>query len=152
MPILLMHHALGRYWRHSSIASVLRLALTPPHKLRDTNKLRVSIAHDATDSPSTYCHHQGDSRHIVTDPCLVRFGRRVRRLRLDRGLSQEALGALAALDRTYIGGIERGQRNIGLINVVKIAQALHVSPSCLLEDVFSADEICLKTDQDVVSD
>lgn len=54
------------------------------------------------------------------------FGQRVRELRRRKGLSQEALALACDLDRTYIGGIERGERNISLINIEKIAAALGV--------------------------
>lgn len=53
-----------------------------------------------------------------------RFGERVRELRRSKGLSQEALALASDLDRTYIGGVERGERNISLINIHKIALAL----------------------------
>jgi len=55
------------------------------------------------------------------------FGRRVRELRQEKGLSQEALALACHLDRTYIGGIERGERNVSLINIRKIAEGLGVS-------------------------
>jgi transcriptional regulator with XRE-family HTH domain len=54
------------------------------------------------------------------------FGERVRELRKQKGLSQEALALVCDLDRTYIGGIERGERNISLINIHKIAEGLGV--------------------------
>ncbi|MBI4779819.1 MAG: helix-turn-helix transcriptional regulator [Oscillatoriophycideae cyanobacterium NC_groundwater_1537_Pr4_S-0.65um_50_18] len=63
---------------------------------------------------------------------LMLFGERVRALRLSRGLSQEALALAAGLDRTYIGGVERGERNISLINIRRIACALEVAPADLL--------------------
>ena len=63
---------------------------------------------------------------------LMLFGERVRVLRQSRGISQEALALAAGLDRTYVGGVERGERNISLINIQKIAQALDVSPADLL--------------------
>ena len=53
-----------------------------------------------------------------------RFGERVRELRKSKGLSQEALALTCDLDRTYIGGVERGERNISLLNIHKIADAL----------------------------
>ena len=61
------------------------------------------------------------------EPIKAVFGRRVRELRTERGLSQEALALACDLDRTYVGGIERGERNVSLINIQKIATALGVS-------------------------
>ena len=54
------------------------------------------------------------------------FGKRVRELRTAKGLSQEALALACDLDRTYIGGIERGERNVSLVNIEKIASGLSV--------------------------
>jgi len=62
------------------------------------------------------------------------FGERVRELRRRKGLSQEALALACELDRTYIGGVERGERNISLINIYKIASALEVEAKILFED------------------
>ena len=58
---------------------------------------------------------------------LVRFGTRVRELRLSKGYSQESFGAKCGLDRTYVGGIERGERNVALRNIESIAKALDVT-------------------------
>ena len=60
------------------------------------------------------------------------FGRAMRDFRRGRGLSQEQLGYDSGLHRTYIGGIERGERNPSLANILRIAEALGVSPSELL--------------------
>jgi len=60
---------------------------------------------------------------------LINFGLRLKSLRLANNLSQEQLGMLAQLDRTYISGIERGVRNVGVINIFRIAQALKVPPT-----------------------
>ncbi len=65
---------------------------------------------------------------------LELFGNRVRALRTQKGLSQEELADLCDLHRTYIGGIERGERNVGLINILIIAKALDVLPGELLRD------------------
>lgn len=63
------------------------------------------------------------------------FGEQVRKLRKARGLSQEELAELAELHRNYIGGIERGERNVALLNIVRLAKALGVSLSELLEGI-----------------
>jgi transcriptional regulator with XRE-family HTH domain len=62
------------------------------------------------------------------------FGDRLRYLRSLRKLSQEDLAHLCDLDRSYIGGVERGQRNISLLNIKKIADALFVSPKELFDE------------------
>jgi transcriptional regulator with XRE-family HTH domain len=59
------------------------------------------------------------------------FGERVRVLRQERGWSQEEFAAQAELDRSYLGCIERGERNVSIENICKIAQALSVSPAVL---------------------
>ena len=62
-----------------------------------------------------------------------KFGDRVRELRKARNLSQEKLAELADLHRTYIGDIERGERNVSLENIGKIAKALKVGLERLFE-------------------
>ena len=57
----------------------------------------------------------------------------MRSLREDRGYSQEQLAELAGLHRNYVGGVERGERNIALENIVKLAQALSVRARDLFE-------------------
>ncbi len=57
---------------------------------------------------------------------LLQFGKHVKELRQHRNLSQEQLALLADLDRTYISGIERGKRNVSLINLFKIAKSLNI--------------------------
>ena len=66
---------------------------------------------------------------------LARFGERLRALRHERGVSQEAFADECGLDRTYVSGIERGQRNVGLRNVEVIAKALGISISELTKGV-----------------
>jgi transcriptional regulator with XRE-family HTH domain len=62
-----------------------------------------------------------------------RFGARVKRLRKKKGMSQENLALACSLDRSYIGGVERGERNVSLINIHKIAGALGVSAGELFD-------------------
>ncbi len=57
-----------------------------------------------------------------------RFGERVREFRKRKGLSQEGLALACDLDRSYIGGVERGERNISLVNIQRVADALGISP------------------------
>ena len=63
-----------------------------------------------------------------------RFGSTLRKLRDERGYSQEKLAERAGLHRNYIGGVERGERNVGLENIVKLAKALAVPPKDLFID------------------
>src|SRR2546430_7744583 len=62
----------------------------------------------------------------VPHPLLRSLGATIRALRIDRGLSQETLTNLADLDRSYMSGIERGLRNISVLNMARIASALQV--------------------------
>jgi transcriptional regulator with XRE-family HTH domain len=71
----------------------------------------------------------------MQDQLQALFGQRVRELRLKLGMSQESLGDASALHRTYIGSVERGERNVSLENIVRLARALHTTPSNLLKDV-----------------
>jgi transcriptional regulator with XRE-family HTH domain len=68
------------------------------------------------------------------------FGENIRRLRVSQGLSQDALADKAGLHRTYVGAVERGERNITLINAEKIANALGVSLVDCLRDRENSDE------------
>ena len=58
---------------------------------------------------------------------LIKFGEKVREIRKEKGLSQEELAYRANLHRTYIGMIERAEKNITLLNIEKIANALEIS-------------------------
>ncbi len=61
-----------------------------------------------------------------------KLGKRIKELRLELGLTQEKLGEITNLDRTYISGIERGVRNPSLKNIEKISKALKTTASSLL--------------------
>ncbi|MEX2122119.1 MAG: helix-turn-helix transcriptional regulator [Pirellulales bacterium] len=61
-----------------------------------------------------------------------RFGRKLRDTRLRIGISQERLAELAGLHRTYVSGVERGERNISLVNIERLAKALGVSMADLM--------------------
>lgn len=65
----------------------------------------------------------------------ITLGKRIRELRSALGLSQEEFAHRAGLHRTYIGAVERGERNVSLDNILAIARALRVSTSELLRGV-----------------
>lgn len=61
------------------------------------------------------------------------FGKRLAALRKARGWSQEVLALESGIARSYLGGVERGQRNIALVNICRLAEALNLKPSALLD-------------------
>ena len=65
----------------------------------------------------------------------VKFGKAIRSLRVAKHWTQEQLADQANLHPTYVGGIERGERNVDLENIIRIARALGVSPATLFERV-----------------
>ena len=60
---------------------------------------------------------------------LTIFGAAIREARKERGYSQEAFGDLCGIDRSYMGGIERGEHNLALLNILKVINALEMKPS-----------------------
>ena len=72
------------------------------------------------------------SKQASKSSSLTAFGEAVRATRLAQGISQEALADLAGLDRSYLGGIERGEHNVALINITKVAVALNLSIAALM--------------------
>jgi transcriptional regulator with XRE-family HTH domain len=70
-----------------------------------------------------------------THALRLTLARNIRRLRSARGISQERLADLAGLHRTYVGSVERSERNISIDNIARLATALGVTPSTLLKDV-----------------
>jgi transcriptional regulator with XRE-family HTH domain len=71
---------------------------------------------------------------VAADPRSI-LGKTIRQRRAALGWSQEELAEHAGLHWTYIGGIERGERNVALLNIVRIAHALKVKPAVLFEDI-----------------
>lgn len=65
----------------------------------------------------------------------IAFGAKLRSLRTSKELSQEKLAELADLDRTYISGVERGKRNISLVNICRLASALEIEITVLFADI-----------------
>ena len=68
-------------------------------------------------------------------PATLVFGQRVRARRVELGLSQEALARLAGLHRTYVGSLERGERNVALINILRLGRALEVDAGTLITGI-----------------
>ena len=74
------------------------------------------------------------SKYFCEMDIKKKFGETVKRLRLEKGLSQEALALEADIDRTYIPSIEKGERNVSITIIEKLAKALNVSISSMFED------------------
>lgn len=70
---------------------------------------------------------------MATTSVKSEFGRRLRTLREQRGWSQEQLAAESGLDRSYVGSVERGERNISIENIAKFAAALRVDLKALVD-------------------
>lgn len=68
----------------------------------------------------------------MSDARLLSLGAKIREIRKEKGLSQEALADLAGLDRSYMGHIERGEKNVTLTKIYQVSDALDISPKDLL--------------------
>ncbi len=68
------------------------------------------------------------------DPLLVSVGETIRRIRLSKNISQEELALLAEVDRSYVGQIERGDSNVAMLTLSRLARALDISLSKLLKE------------------
>lgn len=66
---------------------------------------------------------------------MIIFGKNVRKRRDEKGISQEELASIAEFDRTYISLIERGKRNLSLLNICRFARALDLKPFELIENI-----------------
>jgi transcriptional regulator with XRE-family HTH domain len=75
------------------------------------------------------------SNNLIMGDVRARFGKALRERRHKLGVSQEEFADICGLDRTYVGGIERGERNVGLANIEKLARALKISLSELFRGV-----------------
>lgn len=76
---------------------------------------------------------------------LVAFGHLVRKHRKAKGHSQEAFADICGIDRSYMGGVERGERNLALLNIERIVAALGVKPSEFFQEL---DQVWHKSDGD----
>lgn len=72
-------------------------------------------------------------RYLLVMTILQKFGSRIKELRSAKGITQEGLAGLAGLSRQYVGDVERGTRNISLVNIEKIATALKITLPELLK-------------------
>ena len=77
---------------------------------------------------------------MQSNSALSEFGKKIQTLRNQRSISQERLAELSDLDRTYISSVERGRRNVSVLNIIKLADALGVAPSSLLENLGGSGE------------
>lgn len=83
---------------------------------------------------ATICDMARVSAKLDKDQFLVQLGAAVRARRVLMNLSQEALADYAEIDRSHMGKIERGERNVTILNIVRIAKALGCNPSELLHE------------------
>ena len=89
-----------------------------------------SVEHSASRSK----HCSVPNRNLnARDPILVALGATIRRVRLARSVSQERLALIAAVDRSYMGRIERGDNAVAVLTLVKLAAALDTTASDLME-------------------
>ena len=89
----------------------------------------MKIKYFVTYSPKTYNTQQAIFNMMARTTVQQKLGKKLRHYRTQAGLSQERLGEITGLDRTYISGIERGVRNPSLKNIDKLAKALKISIS-----------------------
>jgi ribosome-binding protein aMBF1 (putative translation factor) len=101
---------------------------------------RVALVSDRVSSPvelyPSTSHDSGMAKPSPShagDPSLVALGEAIRQRRLKLGLSQEGLALEVGLDRSYLGGVERGEHNVAIMNIVKIANSLKLSVAKLLD-------------------
>ncbi|MEA3353749.1 MAG: helix-turn-helix transcriptional regulator [Campylobacterota bacterium] len=71
-----------------------------------------------------------------TNNILLKFGNTIKKLRKQRGYSQEEFAQIAELDRSYMGSVERGERNVSLLNIEKIVNALDISLETFFKEIY----------------
>lgn len=92
----------------------------------------VDLSYAITDSLSNlFLDYWG---HLVREHVFLRFGKQLKRVRVKRGFSQEKLAEEAGLHRTYVSTVERGMRNISILNIEKLADALEIPLSKLMPE------------------
>lgn len=95
----------------------------------------ASSYHGACDATLFTINDCSVLRALSRAEILKRFGETLREHRQRAGLSQEKLAAKAGIDRTYVGGAERGERNVALVNIVRLAEAPDVTPAELFRSL-----------------
>ncbi|HSI35069.1 MAG TPA: helix-turn-helix transcriptional regulator [Tepidisphaeraceae bacterium] len=118
----------------------LRFMVVPPVCIRCSSpapfRRRGNHTTRLDPSPLIVCRLIVSNRYgrgmVEKEPTLAAFGEAVRELRTSLGISQEALAEAAGIHRTYVGDVERGQRNLALLNISKLAEALQRKPSELM--------------------
>jgi len=82
-----------------------------------------------------YSSHNFTFVQLKKDKHLIELGNQIRELRKSKGLSQEQLALQAEVDRSYVGGIERGERNVSFLTLVKIAECLDCDIAKFTKDI-----------------
>ena len=93
------------------------------------------VATHSMDTYSIQTHFYGDMMASHKDSLCLDFGVNLRQLRLDKKMSQEEFARLVDVHRTYLGGLERGERNPTLSVIARLSEALNVTPSQLLKGI-----------------
>lgn len=75
------------------------------------------------------------------DPQLLKLGNKIREVRKAHGYSQEGIASESGVDRSYMGSVERGERNIAALNLIRIAQALNVEVGALFPSIHDFEDI-----------
>jgi len=97
------------------------------------------LVHNAVHGPWLYAHAEENISVVPNltsrrqDPALVALGEALRRIRQAQSISQEHLALLAEVDRSYVGRVERGDNNVALLTLVRLAGALNITVAVLME-------------------